>query len=370
MSFTLVIDHRERMVTDVMHAILEKEKYRCIRHEIKELKKGDYAITYRPKPGDNPRLIAIIERKELCDYAASLKDGRHNNKEKLFEARRITGCKIYYLIEGDVLAPKTKKFGRIPYEFIESSITALMTRDGIFAIYTRDNMHTAERLFDLVLSYMRVYREENTVYLDRTFVGTEVSSDVAEATDVTTNNGTDEVIEAGDESNQGNQSNHSNDNTATLYESTEMTVAQMAMNMWQCIGGVAVTLSGELTKICPIYGSRDSDRVEAIQTLKYCNGRKVAQRTIDNINDFHRVIRKPLKQVGSAQMKLIKRVLCCINGIGPKTADTLLSTYNLYTLSTLTDEIIVAKIGKKGEKVLEALNYMYTPNVNEMDDKK
>jgi hypothetical protein len=363
MGFSLVIDHRETKVTSVMHIALEHERYSNIRHELKELKKGDYAIVHKNSIGGVAKVVAIIERKELSDYAASLKDGRHNNKDKLFEARNKTGCKIYYLIEGNMLSDKKSKYGRIPFEYIESSITALMVRDGIHVIYSRDQLHSCERLFDLVNCYARIMLETGEVSLDRSLALT--------LGNVITG-GNPNPVEAGDTDEEELKDNEATETTeepkdiedpnaatdSTLFEASEKTVAQMAMNMWQCIGGVAVTLSGELTKICPIYGLRGADTVLEIQDLHYSNGRKVNKRTIDNINEFHRMIRKPLTSLGSKQKKLVNRVLCCVINIGPKTADILLSTYSLYTLSSLTDEIIIAKVGKKGAKIIEALNYI------------
>ena len=111
--------------------------------EVKQISVGDYVIKAE---GTEPRFLAVIERKSLEDFAASLKDGRHDNKNKLIDLREKTGCRIIYIIEGPPSPLPTDCFGNIPYRHIESSIFHLIIRDGICVINSVDTLDTARKL--------------------------------------------------------------------------------------------------------------------------------------------------------------------------------------------------------------------------------
>lgn len=136
----LVADTRE------MQVMKNKDHLAGVNYEIKQITHGDYNIIY-----DN-KLIMTIERKSLTDYAASIRDGRHENFKKLIELRSKTGCRIVYIIEGDAFPAPTTKYARIPYANIQSSIFHFMMRDGFQFIYTKDSVHTAQTLRALMAS--------------------------------------------------------------------------------------------------------------------------------------------------------------------------------------------------------------------------
>lgn len=140
-SCKLVCDTRERIV--LRHA----QELSGITYETQQITTGDYALI-----GPDGALIAIIERKSLDDYGASLKDSRHSNKEKLVAMREQTGCRIIYLIEGKLHPGQNECFAGIPYKYIESSIFHLILRESICVIYTRDTLDTAQTLARFVKS--------------------------------------------------------------------------------------------------------------------------------------------------------------------------------------------------------------------------
>ena len=147
MSCQLVIDTRERGVT--VHAdILDPVKYIT-----RQICVGDYLVL----DADN-RIIVAMERKTLPDYAASFKDGRHENKEKLLKLRAETGCRLFYIIEGAPFPDPAKRFSGIPYANIESSIFHLMVRDGIMCVRTKDTLGTAKMLLRLLASIESMVR--------------------------------------------------------------------------------------------------------------------------------------------------------------------------------------------------------------------
>lgn len=149
MSLKLLADNRERNLTRLMRP----HEYEAI-----QMTTADYAIIWEEESADSVTsmtstdvstdnctdvvsnntdsvILEIFERKTLADYAASFKDGRHANKEKLLNMRSVTGCNVYYIVEGPCLAP-TDKIGGIKYSSIEASMFNMMSNLGIFVIRT------------------------------------------------------------------------------------------------------------------------------------------------------------------------------------------------------------------------------------------
>jgi ERCC4-type nuclease len=136
----LAVDNRERKILAHTNELNE------IKWEAKQLTVGDYAWH---RDGE---LIALAERKTLEDYAASLKDGRANNKDKMLDLREKTGCRVFYIIEGPKSPSPNAQFARIAYKCIKRSIQHLMFRDGIIIIQTVNTLDTARELVELTLS--------------------------------------------------------------------------------------------------------------------------------------------------------------------------------------------------------------------------
>ena len=135
----LVVDDREHAV------IIYLEKIFAI--TIKRITVGDYAFIY------NGRVIVIVERKTLSDLAASLKDGRMSNNDKLLDAQKKHGCRILYIIEGPAYPNMSRKFGRIPYKCLQGKLDSLLFRHDVKIIWTRDAEHTAQRLVGLCAKF-------------------------------------------------------------------------------------------------------------------------------------------------------------------------------------------------------------------------
>lgn len=146
-DFKLLIDDREHAVYDVI-------KNDSSWFERQRLYYGDFAIVC-----PNKRILALIERKTIYDYGASIRDGRHKNKEKLIEMRNKHKCDVYYIIEGNIDdVPLHCTFDGIPMSSIYSSIMNLSTRDGIFMHNTANQDTTAKRLYKLLLSYKKHHK--------------------------------------------------------------------------------------------------------------------------------------------------------------------------------------------------------------------
>jgi hypothetical protein len=130
--YKLIIDTREKKVS--RHV----EEFAGLNIEIGQITTGDYAIMRKDA------IVAIIERKSLKDYGASIRDGRHENKAKLLALRAKTGCRVFYIVEKK--PDPNKLYGGVPWSTIRASIVRLMVRDGITIIYTDNTLHTAREL--------------------------------------------------------------------------------------------------------------------------------------------------------------------------------------------------------------------------------
>lgn len=138
----LLVDSRESNV------IRHSAEWKNITYEvINNQTTADYAIA-----DDKNNLLAVIERKSLEDFAASLKDGRSDNIGKLLKMRAATGCRIVYIIEGPQSPNPSDLFANTPYYYIESHIFHLMIRDGICVINTASTLDTAKKLARFVTS--------------------------------------------------------------------------------------------------------------------------------------------------------------------------------------------------------------------------
>jgi len=137
---TLICDARERSVLCHDHILGE------IAYQVLQITTADYVIC-----APNGNILCAIERKSLKDYAASLKDGRSENKQKLIDLRTEKRCKIFYIIEGPAHPSADTMFCGIRYRNIQSSIFHLMM-DDISIIPTSDTLDTARTLVAFVQS--------------------------------------------------------------------------------------------------------------------------------------------------------------------------------------------------------------------------
>lgn len=139
----LVVDDRESKVIPFF-----KESYADIEVKVQRLHIGDYALM------QDDKVIVIFERKSWSDLSSSIKDGRSENVNKLIMLREQTACKIIYLIEGRCRNSPSKKFARIPYKALLSSLDHLIMRDNIHVIYSNNYEDSAVRLIEFATSYL------------------------------------------------------------------------------------------------------------------------------------------------------------------------------------------------------------------------
>ena len=140
-----------KLLTDDRERTVIKHLENLAHIEITRLTVGDYAFVR-----DNGEIAIVVERKTLSDLAASIKDGRMENNDKLLKAREDCDCRVLYIIEGPAYPALDRKFGGIPYKCLQGKLDNLMLRDGIDIVWTKDECHTAMRLSGLLTTLNKI----------------------------------------------------------------------------------------------------------------------------------------------------------------------------------------------------------------------
>jgi ERCC4-type nuclease len=162
MEIILKVDNRERAIHEHLLAAFTSPPMFCInlnQPEFTQLDIGDFIIVANSSTG--VAVLAVVERKTLKDYAASLKDGRMINTEKLIRLREETGCHVYYLIEGGINLAYDHQICGIEYYKILANIRDAQILHNIQIINTADKLHTAREMKFLVERYTKDYDSLN-----------------------------------------------------------------------------------------------------------------------------------------------------------------------------------------------------------------
>ncbi len=157
----IIADTRERFVHPFLEAALKgNSKSRSahlsadVSHTIAQIQVGDFIVTDGPPDLSSP-VLAVVERKTHSDFASSLGDGRHKNKEKMLEMRRLTGCDVFYLMEGPAFPASQTRYGRVPWGTIQAAAFSLCVRDGIFLLVSQNSSGSAGVLNALARTYVK-----------------------------------------------------------------------------------------------------------------------------------------------------------------------------------------------------------------------
>ena len=137
MSVRIIVDDREKAIIDQL------AYHKNISVDVKRITVGDFIIMNDDKP------LICIERKTWKDLAASFRDGRKENVNKLIEFRKDTNCTLVYLIEGNAYPSETQKYSRIPAKCLIAHLDHLMLRDKIQICYSKDVEYSAVRITQL-----------------------------------------------------------------------------------------------------------------------------------------------------------------------------------------------------------------------------
>ncbi len=306
----LIADARERNV------LRHKDVLSAIKIETKTITTGDYVVA------NNKCIFAVIERKSFEDYAASLSDGRHNNRKKLLTFSAKTKCKVIYIVEGPEFPSPTDLFGRIPYRHIESSMFHLMIRDNIMIIRTKDTLDTANTLVRFVKSMATLPIEfgELNDSPSNNIINGDVDLTIVFTPDSET------LLEM-------------------LTEVKEKSIDEVVRNMWSKFPGISMEAASEYMNKWSIADIiRGRILVADINASKTSTGRAVTKKVIDILCNVPKLI----------QIKLLSGV----PGISLNTAKTILEHSTLSSfLSQGTEGIELFMLGKRriGKKLSEKI---------------
>lgn len=164
----LHIDHREKNVIDTIKSEFNKPFTYAnsdVSLNFTTLDIGDYMISTDITATDvtvdptksGVAVVCIIERKTLVDYGQSLVDGRSTNIEKLLALRETTNCMIQYVVEGEINPGLTETFGGVSYSAILANMTDISIVHGIHIIRTKNKIKTAEHLKLMCERFCSVY---------------------------------------------------------------------------------------------------------------------------------------------------------------------------------------------------------------------
>lgn len=160
----IIADTRERAVHPFLEHALGGEPSRrsfhhsvAVPHIVQQIKVGDFLIISGDFRGgvNEGQVLAVVERKTHADFASSIGDGRHENRKKMMELRNLTGCRVFYLLEGPAFPAPSRRFGRIPWSTIHAAALSLSVRDGIYLLRSKDAADTAAVLNGLARSFIK-----------------------------------------------------------------------------------------------------------------------------------------------------------------------------------------------------------------------
>lgn len=317
----LVIDDREHKVFP--HLVVEGQ---TIMYTKKRIQVGDFAIINKT----TNQIYTIFERKTFEDYAASFKDGRYLNKEKLIDLRKKCGCQIIFIIEGPLTPRPNATFGRIPYKHIQRSIFHMQQVDGIIVHYTTSPEHSAKYLVSYLESITTIIKSvlqssaNSTIEL---FEGGTTTPTITPA--VVSTNLTDELT------------------TETipqeLLDKTPTSDVDILRALWSCFKGINVILADVfIVKISiadVICGRVTPDQLD---DFKSAGGRSISKNVSKSLKDA----------IDIKDVSVALRLLSAIPGIGRQTAITILENRTLkQLLSYETGAISIISVGKNNRKL-------------------
>jgi ERCC4-type nuclease len=130
MNCSIITDYRE-------NACIEAFQNHNIQTQIKTLDIGDFWIV-----DENDAPLIIIERKRVDDFSSSLTSGRlHEQKHRLLTNADISGAKIMYILEGN-LVYENQKIKNKPASAVYSALWSITLGRDIDLFQTKNAYHT------------------------------------------------------------------------------------------------------------------------------------------------------------------------------------------------------------------------------------
>lgn len=335
----LIIDDREKEVRKHIDT-----KYKDKNVTIKRLTVGDFAII----DDDSSNILACIERKNLKDYAAGMRDGRYENISKMINLRTETKCGLYFIIEAKrINYSADKTFGGIKFSQILASIDLLTFRSNISVFWSVSSEHTATRLFDFVSRFDKIKNDEIKGRVSESLRGvTKIDEFVTE-------------IKVAAE--PANEFDHKKEKTggalAKLTEKQVKTDSQIMQRIWDGLDSISFDFAGVLVKQFTVRELIKSVSVDTIKKIKNQNGRKPTQKAI-----------RSLLQLKEKNVSMFTKILGGIPGVSENTAKKIMEVVKVDTFFDTTDDLGEVKIdgkrlGKKMDNVKKFLNFKEEKNL-------
>jgi ERCC4-type nuclease len=315
-KYHLVIDKRERDIINILNN--DKQTYndgkgKKISWKTEHITIGDYIIFH-----ENKALI-VIERKTWADLAASFRDGRKENINKLKQFNEQTGAKIAYLIEGIAFPSKSSKFARIPYNNLRAHLDHLLIRDNIIELRSGGHRGTVDRLFELI-------RNMSTLALDDfNIVREPTEQPIEQPTEQPIEQPTEQPIEQPTEQPIDQPISGGDLQLAKV----QFTVNDGAVidRLWCCVPGISIN-SVKLFRghhiMDLLLGNLKQPEISA---LKYTNGRTIGNKKAKKIASISR-----LTDLSNNASYI--RILSNLPGISRPTAEKILAVYPMKEILT------------------------------------
>lgn len=332
----LLIDDRERNVVPFFedHA----HKYN-INYRIQRLQVGDYAIT------QNGRILLIIERKTWEDLAASLRDGRKDNVQKMLNVRHECGCSLAYIIEGDPTPKFDAEFSRMPVNALRAHLDHLMMRDGVFIMYSKNEEYTAQRLLELSRNCVGLIKNGGNDQQTPDKQAPNQQSNLDQQTlDKQAPNQQPSINNPDQQPNQDQQP--SNTNLLTKKQESQICIAEQ---MLRCIPGVGSVISALLSKnditLYKIYHKEITP--DSVALLEYNTGAMIG---LERAQKIFTNVERLIDTNFMAKTKIV--LLYTIPMISKATAKAILGKYTLKQI--FNNQVSLAELAnlEKGKKKL------------------
>lgn len=323
----LVADDRERSVI----AHLEAKAGVCVRR----MTVGDYAFVY------DGRVVMLVERKTLSDLAASIKDGRMDNHDKLHEARVDTGCIITYIIEGAAYPGLDRKFQGVPYKCLQGKLDSLAFKHGASVVWTKDEAHTACRLVGLMKSLGRMIKDGSLRRwcAPNAAVGSAAEHAAEHVAEHAAKNAAENAAEHAAENAAENAAEQAKPPAglapsvaAVLQKKHELTLDALHVKMLAKMPSVSYATASVVLRRYTL-GEVLSGRTSAaeLRDLKYDTNVRLGERGVRVHSAAHQILTSVSRPQGAA-LKLAIKMLSCIRGVTAECAFKILERVDMCSL--------------------------------------
>jgi ERCC4-type nuclease len=320
----LIVDTRERF----LHKLIQDTfGANGVHFETMQINTGDYLIC--EQVGSGMEILACIERKTLKDYAASFKDGRYSNINKMLDLREKTNCQLYYFVEGQVFLAPTTRIAGIPYKNIVNSTIHMMIRDNIHTVRTKDEQGTVDMLLDFIRSYEKIDIRATRPPNKPTDASADITTSVVSENESEHTGSCEDTIPLKVDTHQ--------EDATLITKKIDKSDITIITEMWESLAGISISTARNIADTCSFeeFFNQDID----IKSIKTQGGKSIIKSGITSLNSLKKY-----------DVKKSINILAAIPGISKTVATQLIDKYNLSELIT-TPQLSEFKIQQKSREV-------------------